>query len=79
MQSYYKMGFSLPNDPKKPVDGWMTCDFTSFLTVFLSYQDDGRLIMKSRGIETCLWFERFPPPAGLYPGMASSVGKHLTY
>ena len=27
-------------------DGWMTCDFTSFLTVFQSYQDDGRMIMK---------------------------------
>ena len=24
----------------------MTCDFTSLLTVFLSYQDDERLIMK---------------------------------
>ena len=22
------------------MDGWMTCDFTSFLTVFPSYQDD---------------------------------------
>ena len=22
------------------VDGWMSCDFTSFLTIFLSYQDD---------------------------------------
>ena len=27
-------------------DGWMTCDFTSFLTVFQSYQDDRRTIMK---------------------------------
>ena len=27
-------------------DGWMICDFTSFSTVFQSYQDDGRLIMK---------------------------------
>ena len=27
-------------------DGWMTCDFTSFLAVFQSYQDDGRMIMK---------------------------------
>ena len=27
-------------------DGWLTCDFTSFSTVFQSYQDDGRLIMK---------------------------------
>ena len=26
--------------------GWMTCDFTSFLTVFQSYQDDVRMIMK---------------------------------
>ena len=28
------------------MDGWMTCDFTSFSTVFQSYQDGGRLIMK---------------------------------
>ena len=28
------------------MDGWMTCDFMSFSTVFQSYQDDGRLIMK---------------------------------
>ena len=28
------------------MDGWMTCDFTSFSTVFQSYQADGRLIMK---------------------------------
>ena len=28
------------------MDGWMACDFTSFSTVFQSYQDDGRLIMK---------------------------------
>ena len=28
------------------MDGWMICDFTSFSTVFQSYQDDERLIMK---------------------------------
>ena len=28
------------------MDGWMTCDFTSFSTVFQSYQDDGKLILK---------------------------------
>ena len=28
------------------MDGWMTCDFTSFSTVFQSYQDDERLVMK---------------------------------
>ena len=27
-------------------DGWMTCNFTSFSTVFQSYQDDGWVIMK---------------------------------
>ena len=25
---------------------WMTCDFTSFSTVFQSYQDDGRVTRK---------------------------------
>ena len=29
-----------------PMDGWMICNFTSFSTVFQSYQDGGRLIMK---------------------------------
>ena len=28
------------------MDGWMTCDFMSFLTVFQSYQDDVWMIMK---------------------------------
>ena len=28
------------------LDGWMTCEFTSFLTVFQSYQDDVWMIMK---------------------------------
>ena len=30
----------------KEMDGWMICDFLSFSTVFQSYQDDERLIMK---------------------------------
>ena len=38
------------------IDGWMTCDFTSFLTVFQSYQDDGKVTMKG-----CLWLEGFLP------------------
>ena len=29
------------------MDGWMNCNFTSSLTVFQSYQDDGWVIMKS--------------------------------
>ena len=28
--------------------GWMTCNFTSFLTVFQSYQDNGRVIINDR-------------------------------
>ena len=28
------------------MDGWMTCEFTSFSTGFQSYQGDERLIMK---------------------------------
>ena len=28
------------------MDGWRTCHFTSFSTVFQPYWDDGRLIMK---------------------------------
>ena len=27
------------------MDGWMTCDFTSFLTVVQSYQNDEQMIM----------------------------------
>ena len=30
------------------MDGCMTCDFTSFSTVFQSYQNDGRMLMKGR-------------------------------
>ena len=30
-------------------------------------------------LEPCLRFERVPPPAGLEPGHARSVGQHLTY
>ena len=26
--------------------GWMNCDLKSFSTIFLSYRDDGRVIMK---------------------------------
>ena len=33
-------------DKKGLIDGWMTCDFMFFSTVFQSYQDDERLMMK---------------------------------
>ena len=28
------------------MDGWVTCNFTSFLAVFQPYQDDIQMIMK---------------------------------
>ena len=42
------------------MDGWMTWDFTSFSTVFQSYQDDRRL--KMNGCvqwNSILWLRRF--------------------
>ena len=42
----------------------MTCDFTSLSTVFQSYQDNVRLIMKG-----CVQrLKRFSPQAGVEPG-----------
>ena len=56
-------------------DGWMTCDFTSFSTVFQSYQDDGRMIMKYcvQWNPVCDW------KAGLELTPARSVGQRLTH
>ena len=34
------------NEDEERYDGWMTCYFTSFSTVFQSCQDNGMLIMK---------------------------------
>ena len=42
------MGLSRPPNFVRTgwMDGCMTCDFSPFSTVFQSYQDDERLIMK---------------------------------
>ena len=40
------------------MDGWMTCDFISFPTVFQSYQDDGQN-ERLYGMEPHLWLRRF--------------------
>ena len=37
----------------------MTCDFTSFSTVFQSYQEDERLTFKEGYNGTCLQLRRF--------------------
>ena len=51
------------------MDGWVDWDFTSFSTVFQSYQvrwegDNERLC----AMEPRLRLKRFPPPAGIGPG-----------
>ena len=61
------------------MDGWMTWDFTSFSTVFQSYQDDGRLIMKG-----CVqWNSVFDiedfASSGDRTRAARSVGQPLTH
>ena len=51
------------------LDRWrMTCDFTPFSTVFQSYQDDGKLIMKGCAMELRLRLRRFAPRAGIELG-----------
>ena len=61
------------------MDGWMTCDFTSFSTVFQSYQDDGQIIMKG-----CVqWnsvdgWENFPS-SGARTRASRSVGQCLIH
>ena len=43
----------------------MTCGFTSFSTVFQSYQDDSRLIMKTVCNGTPFTVENILPRAGI--------------
>ena len=47
------------------IDGWITFDFTSFSTVFPSYQDDGSVIMKGLCNGTPFTVEKISPRAGL--------------
>ena len=61
------------------MDGWMTCDFTSFSTVFQSYQDDGRMIMKGCVQWKPVTTEKISPQAGLELTTARSVGQRLTH
>ena len=52
----------------------MTCDFTSFLPVFQSYQDNAWMIMKG-SVEWTSIMERFPPQVGLKFGTARAMGQ----
>ena len=62
------------------MDGWMTCYFTSFSTVFQSCWDDERLIMKGCVNGTVcngalFTVEKNSPRAGLERGTARLAGQ----
>ena len=59
----------------------MTCDFTSFSTVFESYQDDGRKMMKGCVQWNLIYdsVKRSSPHAGLELTTARSVGQRKTH
>ena len=50
------------------IDEWMTCDLTSFSTVFQSYWDDGWMIMKGCEQRIPITIEKRLPHAGLKLG-----------
>ena len=59
---------------------WIICDFSSFSTVFQSYQDDDWLIMKvSVCSGTPFTVEKISPRAGFELGTAGSAGQHFTH
>ena len=61
------------------IDGWMTCYFTSFLTVFQSYQDDVWMIMKGCVQWNSVYgWEDFTSSEDLTRS-ARSVGQRLTH
>ena len=51
----------------KKMDGWMTCNFTSFLTIFQSYQDDVWII-KAVCIGTPVSVEKISSRVRIEPG-----------
>ena len=58
------------------MDGWMICDFTSFLSVFQSYQGHGRIILNG-----CVQWNLIYSweDSALELGTARSVGQRLTH
>ena len=57
----------------------MTCNFTSFSTVFQSYQDDERMKLKAECNGTPFEVEKISPRAGFELRTARSVGQRLTH
>ena len=64
--------------PKVKMDGSRTSDFTSFSTVFQSYQDDGRMTMALCAMEFRLRLKQSSTQTGLDLTIARSVGQHFT-
>ena len=65
--------------PAYAVDGWIICDFTAISTVFQSYQEDERIIMKGCVQWNPFTVEKTSPRAGLELGTARSIGRRLTH
>ena len=61
------------------MDGWMTCDFTSFSTVFQSYQYDGRLILKGCEQWNSVFGWEDIASSGDQTQSARSIGQRLTH
>ena len=59
-------------------DGWMTCDFRTLQQYFSHIRTTGGSYLKVVGNGTPFMVERSPPPVGLEPGIARSVGQWLT-
>ena len=57
----------------------MTCNFMSFSTVFQSYQDNERLIMKGSVQWNTVMVEKILSGAGIELGTARSTGQCLTH
>ena len=57
----------------------MTCDFTSFPTIFQSYQDDGWVIMEGCVQWNPVINKRPSSKVGLEPGTARSAGQRLIH
>ena len=61
------------------MNGWMTCNFMSFSTVFRSYQGNGRMIMKGCMQWNPVSVEKILPQVGLELWTARLVGQRITH
>ena len=69
----------VPSLSEPLMDGLMTSDFTSFSTVFQSYQDSERMIMKGCVHRTSFTVGKISASSGDQTWSARSVGQRLTY